>query len=158
SHLFINENDGTVRVGVLTGKTRGNFNADEHKKMLERLMKGRGRRGPINLPPGLGGPGGGMPGGGAPGGPGGAGGVGGGGGPGGGGLFDSGANPQSEAELKYVTMEEFTAKPQELAETLLPVRMAVVVGAFPYKAQVEEFKRALRLQQTTQLLSETYTD
>lgn len=175
SNMFLPEPDGTTRIGVLVGKSRGNIDMKKQQDMLNRLMSGRGRRGQFNLPPGLGGLGGagglgGPPGaggglGGPPGGGGGMAPPGGGSGPpgggkdgGGGGIFGGATASAQEAELKYVPLEELSSKPQELAETLLPVRMAIVVGAFPYKAQVEEFQRALRLQSPAQVRAETYND
>jgi hypothetical protein len=105
-------------------------------------------------PPGLGGPGG-LPGG-LPGGPGGGPPVGGGfrgrggdEGPGGMGGF---ANVQTQDnDIQYVKIDSKELDSARLAETLLPRRMVVVTAAVPYKAQVEEYRRALKAQTAQEL-------
>jgi hypothetical protein len=56
-----------------------------------------------------------------------------------------GQPPASMAqEIKMVRVDQLKDDPRKLAETNLPVRMIVVEAAFPYRAQLEEFRRAMR--------------
>lgn len=65
------------------------------------------------------------------------------GGPGGFGM--GGMNQRtSELQVQYMDLESKDIEKATLAETLEPVRMVVVTGSVPYKAQVMEFVRALR--------------
>jgi hypothetical protein len=107
------------------------------------------------MPPGGGG---GLPGGSSMGGPPGGDGRGGGSGrPGGGGMMmpPGGGTPggqelgDTKAKITKVKIEELDAYLQKnaknnarLAEDVLPLRMVVVTASFPYKEQLEEFKRA----------------
>src|SRR5439155_5272773 len=47
---------------------------------------------------------------------------------------------------------------ESLATQVLPVRMAVVAGAFPYKAQVNEFRTRLGLHSDGEVLTEAAHD
>lgn len=169
AHMFVNDPNGATKVGVLTGKTKGsNFDAKATHELAKKFFNKRAGTFRPGLPA-LGG-GAGMLGGGAgmpPGGDGGmapGGGAGLGGGPGGvgggpGGLGGgAGITGTAEVELKYVLTEELAKTPGELAETLDPRRIAIIAASFPYKQQVEEFKRALRLTSLGQVLQETYVD
>jgi hypothetical protein len=57
-----------------------------------------------------------------------------------------------EQEVKWITPEKLKDENGKLAETNVPVRMVMVTAAFPYKEQVEEFRRALRFNTVDQLL------
>jgi hypothetical protein len=93
---------------------------------------GPGGRGPIG-PGGPGGPGGGY----------GMGGYGAGGGPGGAKSDDKG--------IRFIRTEDYK-QGDPLAESVFPIRAAMIVGAFPLKKQLEEYKKALH----TQSISELY--
>lgn len=138
----------------------------------------RGPAGPGGAPGGPGTPpGGGFPGGrGGPGGPGGPGmppgGFGGPGGPGmppgsgspdggdmsgfGGGMMGSGFGGYGNAlrddrTIAYATPEEIQQKNLPLAETVYPLRAAVVHMAFPLKQQIDEVRKALRIPKDQQV-------
>jgi hypothetical protein len=65
---------------------------------------------------------------------------------------------KDDYEVKPIPLSELSkVNNAELAETLLPARIAIVTGSFPYKAQVEEFKKALRLTDNAQVMQETVT-
>jgi hypothetical protein len=87
------------------------------------------------------------------------GGMGGKGGPGGmgmqGGRFaqPTGADDR-EMEMKVVRVDQLAESKGKLAETVIPQRMVVVEGAFPYRQQVEEFRRALRFDSVGELMSD----
>lgn len=53
---------------------------------------------------------------------------------------------RTEKSVSYLPPEEVQAKNLPLAETVYPLRAMLVQAAFPLKAQIEEIKRALRLQ------------
>lgn len=59
-----------------------------------------------------------------------------------------------DGKLKSVSIEEFLKGTYPPAEQLRPMRMAVIAGTFPYKAQVEEFKTKLGLASTNLVLTE----
>jgi hypothetical protein len=97
--------------------------------------------------PGGGFPGGGPPMGGAPTG-GGKFGRGEGGGMGGpGGMGQQG----EDTEVQPIELDKLQVDQARLAEALRPLRMVVVTGSVPYKAQVEEYQRALRKQYAEEL-------
>jgi hypothetical protein len=50
-----------------------------------------------------------------------------------------------EADLKFLTVQEYIENPggKKLAKTVIPRRMAIISGSFPYRAQLEEYRRAL---------------
>jgi hypothetical protein len=65
-----------------------------------------------------------------------------GGGSGGGGVF---GDDKKNQEVKYVTKEELDKMSSpEFARDLRPQQMAIIAAAFPFKAQVAEFQKALR--------------
>jgi hypothetical protein len=122
-------------------------------------------------PPG--GSGGGPPGGSGGGPPGGSGGGSGGGPPGGGegrygqmsgfrppmggsemmGAGLGGAGGTAKGEAKMVKVDELDSlSDARLAEDILPLRMAIIVGTFPYKQQLEEYRKALRFDNVESLL------
>ena len=63
-----------------------------------------------------------------------------------------GAAGAAEQEVKFVSEDKLTDEKGKPAETNLPVRMVVVTGAFPFKAQLEEFAKALRFESVDELL------
>jgi hypothetical protein len=126
------EQNGELRVGVLTGTTRPTRQKDPFK-MRQQFGGGGGSAGGGGAPPGF------DPsknrGSGAFGGP-----------PGGGGDKPGafGADDKKNLEVKYVRKDE--AANMTYARDLLPLPMAVVVGSFPLKAQIEQFQKALRVE------------
>jgi hypothetical protein len=56
--------------------------------------------------------------------------------------------------LKFVTLAELGKANRKLAETLLPVRMTIVEAAFPYRQQMEEFRKALRFASVADMLAD----
>jgi hypothetical protein len=61
--------------------------------------------------------------------------------PGGGAPFGD----DKSVQITYLRKDELASKPNAVfARDLLPVPMAIVVGSFPLKAQIDEFKNALR--------------
>ncbi len=110
---------------------------------------GRGGPGGPGMPPGApggpgtppGGPGGGAPGGGSPDG----GDLSGFGGFGAGMMGGFGNALRDDKTIDYAAPEEIQQKNLPLAETVYPLRAAVVHMAFPLKQQVEEIRKALRI-------------
>jgi len=72
----------------------------------------------------------------------------------GGSGFDSNAQ---RSEIVYVRLDDEIEKKApagaRLAETILPARVVVVSAAFPYRAQLEAFKQALRLKSVNEVLT-----
>jgi hypothetical protein len=152
NYMILNERDG-VRLGVIEGTTRDTKGKSPFDRMKDMFGGGRGGPGKPGGP-GMGGPSGpGMPGGlggsgdsrnrgnmggfgpGMPGPPGG-------GGPAGGAPF---GDDKKNVQITYLRKDELASKPNAVfARDLLPVPMAVIVGSFPLKAQIDEFKNALR--------------
>lgn len=63
-----------------------------------------------------------------------------------------GANP--EYETKWISVDDWN--PQQLtAHQPSPLRMAIIAGSFPYKAQLDEHKNKLRLKTLDEVLNET---
>jgi hypothetical protein len=157
-YMLINEKDG-VRIGIVQGGSK-----DLKGKNPLNIMETRMGRGGM-----MGGGGGPMMGGmmGMPGGmPGdmrnrGLGGSGGfgppGEGPGGGTPF---GDDKKNLEIKFVKKEELAGVANPVfARDLMPVPMAEVVGAFPLKQQIDEFKNALRAESAYSVVfQETVTD
>jgi hypothetical protein len=143
-------------------------NKNLSSKSLEAKVKGKKKPASDPAPggPGMGGPGGGMgpggpgggmggPGGGmGPGGPGGGmgmpGGRGGMGGPGGS-YFNQTANAVDYA-LIPIPIKDFNDK-YKAAEQIKPVRMVVVQMSFPLRAEMEEYRKALRYDKLTDLIA-----
>jgi hypothetical protein len=59
--------------------------------------------------------------------------------------------------LKWVSEDELDQLGNaRLAQDMLPIRMVVVTGTFPYRKQLEEFRRALRFDSIDALLNDPY--
>jgi hypothetical protein len=128
----------------------------KHARALSQFLIQRGAPGPGggNVPPGVPGPPGGGGGGGLEG-------IRGGGrasGGGGGGFMPQPQNVVQNAgadrEVKFVRVEDLEQNPGKLAETVKPVRMAIISGAFPYRKQLDEFQRALHFDNVAEILSD----
>jgi hypothetical protein len=109
---------------------------------------GMGPGGPGGMGPG--GPGGRM---GGPGGPGGDGGA----GMGGlGGMGAANSGPRTELGIEYIELSKLEGgqggKVAAPAKFIQPVRMAIVTASFPYKKQMEEYAKALRYKNVSELL------
>lgn len=164
-HDIVIGRDGEPEIAVLIEKKDSKYDADKVKDAVTTL-KEAGKKGwqikhkltPKNPPPGGMGPGGMGPPGMGPGGmgPPGKGLVGGfGGGEGGegphglmGGPFDSGAQ-RVEKAVKYIPLADLDKAVKDgyfPALTVIPLRLVTVHAVVPYKKQLEEMKRALRLQ------------
>jgi hypothetical protein len=59
-----------------------------------------------------------------------------------------------EMSVKMVSEDELDQMGGRLAQEVQPIRMVVVSGAFPYRKQLEEFRRALRFDSIDALLSD----
>ena len=150
--------EGNLKIGVIADKAISKVDEEQRKKIMSNMVKQSSKtrpQQPMNPPPegpvpGPGGPGGGPIG---PGGPGMAGGPGGrmGGGPGrrmGLGNYNSNAQRASEKSLRYIPLEDLDKameKGEAPAMTVVPLRGALIHMEVPYKKQIEEVKRALRL-------------
>jgi hypothetical protein len=55
-------------------------------------------------------------------------------------------------DVKFVDLEELSKNPGRPAQTVSAVRMVVVTGAFPYKKQLEEFRKALHFDSIADML------
>jgi hypothetical protein len=64
------------------------------------------------------------------------------------------ATGPGEKKFKFVDINELEKANGKPAETILPLRIAVIAGDFPYRAQVEEFRRKLRLASDLAVLEE----
>src|SRR5262245_2887127 len=64
------------------------------------------------------------------------------------------ADEKREYEPKLVSLESLTGS-EHLARQLQPARMVLIEGSFPYKEQLEEFRRMLRLDTIQDVLDET---
>jgi hypothetical protein len=142
--------DGNLIIAVLQSKvTKDNLNAilrfmQQHKQYKRAVARFGLPQGMVPAP-GRGGP----PGAGAPGaGRGGAGKFQALSGPGGGGAGAGRPEPgaKGEMELKWVREDQLAqeAGKATLAKTVVPTRMLIATGAFPWKQQLEEFRKALR--------------
>ncbi len=67
-------------------------------------------------------------------------------------LLGAGNNPEYEA--KWIPVDDWNEQ-QLTAHQLLPLRMAIIAGSFPYKKQLEEHMHKLRLKSIDAVLSET---
>lgn len=54
--------------------------------------------------------------------------------------------PRHRAGVRYVEVDEKKLEGQRFASTIFPQRMVVIEGSFPYKAQLEEIRKSLRLE------------
>lgn len=59
-----------------------------------------------------------------------------------------------ERELELVATEEKALQGRELATDIHPVRMAIVTASFPFREQVDKFRRALKVRTVNELLSD----
>jgi hypothetical protein len=61
-----------------------------------------------------------------------------------------------EGDLKFISVDEFVQKPsgRRLARTVIPTRMAVISGCFPYRAQLEEYRWALHFDSIESMLND----
>jgi hypothetical protein len=58
-----------------------------------------------------------------------------------------------KADIKWVKVEELdNLSDGRPAEDILPLRMAIIVGTFPYKQQLEEYRKALRFTSAEEVL------
>jgi hypothetical protein len=168
----IQDRGGKLLVGTLDFRKTGNQTAPNLKNFFNALRKGRkpppggwqNNQGRPTSPPVAGGgfgggspggpPGRGGPGGGLGGGPGGGGGLGGGEEAGfgtGGGAAPGAGRTSFEAngarmEVKYVDMDsDQDLQGKQLALSLYPQRMVILQASLPYKQELEDIRRALRL-------------
>jgi hypothetical protein len=59
-----------------------------------------------------------------------------------------------EEDLKFLTVQAFMESgSKKLAQTVIPTRMAIISGSFPYRAQLEEYRRALHFDSIESMLS-----
>jgi len=75
--------------------------------------------------------------------------------PGSGGVFGDG--DKKNLEVNWVRKDEVPPD-ATFARDLLPKRMVIVAGSFPFRKQVELFQRALRLENASQVVQETLTE
>ena len=61
---------------------------------------------------------------------------------------------ETKFRLEHVPIEQVDPKADKLAITMYPARTIVVSASFPFKAQLEAYRRALRLPTLKDLLSE----
>ena len=66
-----------------------------------------------------------------------------------------GASEADNMESKWIPLDDWNPDQQVTAHQPLPMRMAIIVGSFPYKQQIEEHKARLRLKSTDDVLNET---
>jgi hypothetical protein len=79
------------------------------------------------------------------------------GGPGAPGML-GGAEGKKDMKLKPVPLNKLREESNpHYAEQVLPLRAAIIVGGFPYRAQLEEFREKLRLSSIAEVLAETST-
>jgi hypothetical protein len=65
-----------------------------------------------------------------------------------------GAADNTEYETRWIPLDDWS--PQQLtARQLVPLRMAIIAGSFPYKKQIQEHQSRLRLKSTDEVLNET---
>jgi hypothetical protein len=63
-----------------------------------------------------------------------------------------GGKDNQDQELKFISDDKLADEKAKMAETNLPVRMVVATATFPYKEQLEEFRKALRKGSVDELL------
>ncbi len=164
AHDIVYDPDGGAKIAVRVVKKQSDADKEKIKEAL-RLLKNKGKLGqaaakaasaPQPIQPGVAPPGGRGPMGGAAGGPppvmAGPGGEGGYSGyPGEGGFNQTGF--RVETTINYIPLEDLDKAATEgklPAMTVVPLRMAVVNATFPFKAQAEEMKRALRMRSASE--------
>jgi hypothetical protein len=156
SYIFITDRDGKVtKVMGLTGEGANNpAGGQDTSRLMGTLTRGRRGGAGFGGPPAMGGlgPGAGREGGGGGLGPG-AGREGGGGGLGSlPGLAGEDKQDFKQRPIDLTQLEK--AQDVKLAEQVRPLRMAVIAASFPYKAQLEEFRKQLRLPSVAAVLNE----
>ena len=71
-------------------------------------------------------------------------------------MFGQGTSAMTgDQNLKIVFKPEDQIGNDELAEEIIPYRMVIVSGAFPYKSELEQFKSALRFKSVDTMLADT---
>jgi hypothetical protein len=61
---------------------------------------------------------------------------------------------ENEGKIKFIKVDEVDSVPDaRLADDVMPVRMAIVVGSFPWKQQLEEYRKALRFDSVDELMA-----
>jgi hypothetical protein len=61
-----------------------------------------------------------------------------------------------EVDLKFISVADLMENPsaKRLAKTVIPMRMAIVSGSFPYRSQLEEYRRALHFDSIEAMLGD----
>src|SRR5262249_43844356 len=68
--------------------------------------------------------------------------------------FNKGRGKEKELVMKVIRVEELNEKSKfKIMELPMPVKMVVITGEFPFRAQMEEFRRALRFASVDQMLA-----
>lgn len=67
-------------------------------------------------------------------------------------VSDNSNKPEMDAE--FVPLEKVGDENAHLAETVLPLRMAIISASFPYRAQIDEFMRKLHIADPSEVLAE----
>jgi hypothetical protein len=62
---------------------------------------------------------------------------------------------KKDAETLYIPVEKIADQQDRLAETVAPMRMAIITTNFPYRAQLEEFRTKLNLKTLAEVLADT---
>lgn len=68
------------------------------------------------------------------------------------------AGEEAKFRLEHVPIEQVSSKDDKLAITMYPGRMVVVSASFPFKAQLEAYRKALRLPSMASLLAQEEKD
>jgi hypothetical protein len=66
-----------------------------------------------------------------------------------------GAADNTEFETRWIPLDDWNPQQQVTAHLPQPLRMAIIVGSFPYKKQILEYQNRLRLKSTDEVLNET---
>jgi hypothetical protein len=70
------------------------------------------------------------------------------------GMMDQ-SDTDSKSKTKMIKIEDLEKDPSARpAEDITPARMAIIVGSFPFKEQLEDFRQALRFNNVGELLSD----
>jgi hypothetical protein len=158
---MLDEQDGRLLVAILQKGAAADPNSEGSRKQREAALKQfskAGARAKLKAatqpaaPPGAPGAAPGTPGGPPLVPPGGGTGKGGGGLPGAPAFGREGGTVYDNQELKFVPADKIGEGDQRLAQTNIPRRMIVVTAAFPYKEQLEEYRKAMRYASVEDLL------
>src|SRR5918994_847883 len=142
--------DCSIRIGVLANRPVSAKNSAQVKRDVQILLDRRNQKKPQNQPrrrtggggqPGFGQPGGGMPGGGMPGDSGSGDGF----NPFGGMMGGPIGGQRDDRSVEYLTPDEVAKKGLPLAQTVYPLKAVLVQAVFPYKLQIEENRKAMRM-------------